>query len=73
MEIVECQMCFDLVHLTSWKDSDIFICKICVKILSEMKQDEIKLGKRGIIILKSFKLALFDMKREDIRERGDKK
>lgn len=67
MPIVECGMCQDLCNLPIWKESDIFICKVCCNILSEIRQNEIKLKKSGIKPLKSFSLALFDMKREMIR------
>ncbi len=67
--IVECGMCQDLCNLSIWKDSDIFICKICCKILSEIRKNEIELEKSGIKPLKSFSLAYFDMKREMIRNK----
>lgn len=68
MPIVECGMCQDLQIVTNWNESDIFICKICANILSEMKKAEIKFNKIGIKPLNSFTMALFDLKREAIRD-----
>jgi len=69
MLIVECGMCQDLCNIPEWKDSDIFICLICANILSEMKKTEIKFNKIGIKPLNSFTMALFDLKREKIRNK----
>ncbi len=67
MPIVQCDMCQDLHNIPEWKESNIFICLICAKILSEIRKNEIELKKNGIKSLKSFSLALFDMKRDVIR------
>ncbi len=72
MVIVECDMCKDLCKLPNWKESDHFICKICCDILSEIRQNDVRLKNKGILPISSFNLALFDMKREAIRT-GDKK
>ena len=65
--IVECQMCFDLHNVTTWEETDIFICQICTDILSKIRKEEIELEKKGIKTSNAFRLALFDMRREDYK------
>ncbi len=69
MIIVECGMCQDLVELSKWKKSDYFICKICVKILSEINQNDIRLEKMGVTPIETLNLIIFDLKREKIRNK----
>ncbi len=67
MIIAECGMCQDLVELSEWKDGDHFICKICVEILSEIRQNNIKLEKMGVKPIEFLDLIIFDLKRDSLR------
>ncbi len=69
MIIVECGMCQDLVELSKWNDSDHFICKICVEILSEINKNDIRLEKMGVTPIEILNLIIFDLKREKIRNK----
>lgn len=68
MNIVECGMCLSLHQIEDWKESDIFICKICANILSEIRREEIELEKEGIKLSKYNRLAEFDIRRAKVRD-----
>ena len=70
MTIVQCEMCEDLHEITEWKESDLFICKICAEILSEIKKRRIKGEKH---FSKGFWLFEFDYMRQLKREEMSKR
>ena len=38
IKIVQCDMCGDLHQLDNWEEDHIFICQICVEILTKIKK-----------------------------------
>jgi hypothetical protein len=55
-------MCEEFRELDDWKEGEIFICKICARIMERMN---VFLKKRKIKINEKDKLTLFDRLRND--------